>query len=308
MKYVITGATSFLGQELIRTLAQSGAEVYAVCRTADKLRADVRELCTPIELQLSEYAALPEQITNADVFIHLAWDGTGHEGRNNPEVQQRNVTYTKIAMHAAHTMGCHLFVMAGSQAEYGSTFEPQQEDMECKPFSEYGKAKLQVWKECSALAKELGMKYIHLRIFSLFGEYDHPYTLVMSCIDKMKRNVPIDLSACTQNWNFLYAHDAAEMIRRLCDYGLQTEPFAPGIYNIASDDSRPLKEFMERMRELTLTSSVLHYGAMSSSGNVVSLQPDMTKLHAAIGDVKYHSFDSVIESIIKERRNEGINE
>ena len=83
MKYVITGATSFLGQELIRTLAQSGAEVYAVCRTADKLRADVRELCTPIELQLSEYAALPEQITNADVFIHLAWDGTGHEGHGS---------------------------------------------------------------------------------------------------------------------------------------------------------------------------------------------------------------------------------
>lgn len=300
MKYVITGATSFLGQELIRTLAQSGAKVYAVCRTADKLRAEVREQCVPIELQLSEYAALPERIVNADVFIHLAWDGTGHEGRNNPEVQQRNVEYTKSAMHAAHAMGCQLFVMAGSQAEYGSTFEPQQEDMACKPFSEYGKAKLQVWKECSVLAKELGMKYIHLRIFSLFGEYDHPYTLVMSCIDKMKRNAPIDLSACTQNWNFLYAQDAAEMIKRLNNFCMQKENFAPSIYNIASDDSRPLKEFIERMCELMKTKSELHYGAMPSSNIVVSLQPDITKLHAVIGEMKCRSFDSVIESIIKE--------
>lgn len=300
MRYVITGATSFLGQELIRTLAQSVAEVYAVCRTADKLRAEVREQCTPIELQLSEYAALPERIANADVFIHLAWDGTGHEGRNNPEVQQRNVTYAKDAVRSAHAMGCRLFVMTGSQAEYGSTFEPQKEDMPCEPFSEYGKAKLQVWKECAALANELGMKYIHLRIFSLFGEYDHPYTLVMSCIDKMKRNAPIDLSACTQNWNFLYAPDAAEMIMRLSDYGLQKENFEPSIYNIASDDSRPLKEFIERIRELTKTSSELYYGAMPSSNTVVSLQPDMSKLHAAIGDIQQHSFDTVIESIINE--------
>ena len=300
MKFIITGATSFLGQKLIRTLAQSGAEVYAVCRTADKLRAEVRKQCIPIELQLSEYAALPERITNADVFIHLAWDGTGHEGRNYPEVQQCNVTYAKDAMRSAHAMGCQLFVMAGSQAEYGSTSEAQKEDMPCEPFSEYGKAKLQVWKECSVLANELGMKYIHLRIFSLFGEYDHPYTLVMSCIDKMKRNAPIDLSACTQNWNFLYAQDAAELINRLSDYGLQQQNFAQGIYNIASDDSRPLKEFIERMRELTKTSSELHYGAMPSSNTVVSLQPDMTKLHAAIGDIPQHSFDTVIRLIINE--------
>lgn len=300
MKYVITGATSFLGQELIRTLAQSGAEVYAVCRDAGKLRAEVREQCEPIELQLSEYAALSERIVKADVFIHLAWDGTGHEGRNNPEVQQRNVTYAKDALRSAHAMGCKLFVMAGSQAEYGSTFEPQKEDMPCEPFSEYGKAKLKVWKECSTLANELGMKYIHLRIFSLFGEYDHPYTLVMSCLDKMKRNAPIDLSACTQNWNFLYAPDAAEMIKRLCDYGMQTEQFENGIYNIASDDSHPLKLFIERMRALTKTNSKLHYGAIPSSNTVVSLQPNMIKLHATIGDMPYHSFDGVIESIINE--------
>ena len=157
-----------------------------------------------------------------------------------------------------------------------------------------------MWKECSVLANELGMKYIHLRIFSLFGEYDHPYTLVMSCIDKMKQNAPIDLSACTQNWNFLYAQDAAELINRLSDYGLQQQNFAQGIYNIASDDSRPLKEFIERMRELTKTSSELHYGAMPSSNTVVSLQPDMTKLHAAIGNIPQHSFDTVIRLIINE--------
>ena len=306
MKYVITGATSFLGQELIRTLAQSGAEVYAVCRSADKLRAEVREQCAPVELQLSDYAALPERITNADVFIHLAWDGTGHEGRNNPEVQQRNVTYAKEAMRSAHAMGCQLFVMAGSQAEYGSTYKPQKEDMPCEPFSEYGKAKLRVRQACAQLAEQLGMKYMHLRIFSLFGENDHPWTLVMSCVDKMLRHETMDLSDCTQNWNFLYVRDAAEQIVRLSAYALQSDSFRAETYNIVSDDTRPLRDFVERIYALTGSHSELHFGAVQPAHRV-SLQPDTTHLQQAIGEpIAKHQFDEVIRRIIDKYNDKTI--
>ena len=303
MTYIITGATSFLGQEVISTLAQSGAEVYAVCRDAGKLGVAVRERCMPVEMEMSEYGSLDKRIDKADVFIHLAWAGTGHGGRDIVDIQQQNIRFTKEAMVVAQKMGCRLFVMAGSQAEYGATTAPQHEEMDCAPFSEYGKAKLQVQQECSALADELGMKYIHLRIFSLYGEKDHPWTLVMSCVDKMKRNAAIDLSACTQNWNFLYVRDAAEQIRRLCAYAIDKEEFQSEVYNIASEDTRPLREFVERMNELTGSKSELHYGAVVPE-RVVSLQPEVRKTKKAIGFIANANFDEVIERIIDERMKE----
>lgn len=305
MNYLITGATSFLGQEVISTLAQSGAEVYAVCRDAGKLGASVREQCMPVEMEMSEYSSLDKRIDKADVFIHLAWAGTGHGGRDIVDIQLQNIRFTKEAMMAAHQIGCRLFVMAGSQAEYGATTAPQREEMECAPFSEYGKAKLQVQQECSRLADELGLKYMHLRIFSLFGESDHPWTLVMSCVDKMLRNEPIDLSPCTQNWNFLYVVDAAEQIMRLCAYVFDNNEFHCEVFNIASEDTRPLCEFVERMKELTKSKSELHYGAVDPA-HVVSLQPDMSKTKQCIGQLCTYNFEMVIKRIIDNHNDKTI--
>lgn len=298
MKVVITGATGFLGQELIGSLVQTGAEVYAVCRDTGKLRAGLRNRCVPVEIQLSEYAALPELIADADIFIHLAWDGTGHERRNNPTVQQQNVEYSKIAMLSAHRMGCRLFIMAGSQAEYGITSEPQKEEMTCEPFSEYGKAKLQVWRECLDLAEELGMKYIHLRIFSLIGEHDKSWTLMMTGLYKMMHNEPLELSSCEQNWNYLYVKDAASQIMRLCHYADANNTCHSEIFNIASNDSRKLKRYLERMVELTNSQSELRYGAVAS-GPTISLQPDMTKLVHAIGmPIENYTFEEAVAQIV----------
>ena len=155
------------------------------------------------------------------------------------------------------------------------------------------------------MAEELGMKYLHLRIFSLFGETDHPWTLVMSCIDKMLRNEPMDLSPCTQNWNFLYVKDAARQIRALCQHAVETEDYKSEIYQIASEDTRPLKDFVEQMKELTETKSELHYGAVVPA-HLVSLQPNMQKTKAVVGTLAEYDFDTVVKQIIDKNYDKSI--
>ena len=309
MKIVITGAGSFLGVTVCRSFQEAGDEVTAVCRAQSAGLAKIPKGVSVVHASLEENGELVKRIEEreqAKVFIHLAWAGTGHDGRDEADVQEANVRYALEAMRAAHAMGCKLFVMTGSQAEYGSTTLPQQEEMECKPFSEYGKAKLRMWEEGKKLAAELGMKYLHLRIFSLIGEEDHPWTLVMSAVEKMLRDETMALSDCTQNWNFLYARDAAEQIRRLCAYAMEEDAFGQQIYQIASDDTRPLKDFVERIRVLTGSKSDLQYGAVKPS-NRVSLQPDMGKLRKAIGmEIAPTDFDTVIERIIATQNDKTI--
>lgn len=305
MTYIITGATSFLGVELAQALIQQGHQVTAICRPDSHGLRNLPKRVKIIYGQMDEYGTLDTKIAHTDVFVHLAWSGTGHDGRDATQVQQENIAYSLDAMRAASKMGCQLFVMAGSQAEYGSTTLPQQEDMHCEPFSEYGKAKLQMWEEGKQLAEELGMKYLHLRIFSLFGETDHAWTLVMSCVDKMLRNEPMDLSACTQNWNFLYVKDAARQIATLCNYAVETDNYKSEIYQIASEDTRELKDFVERMKELTGTKSELHYGAVVPA-HLVSLQPNMQKTKAVVNPLVAYDFDAVIKRIIAKNYDKSI--
>ncbi len=123
-----------------------------------------------------------------------------------------NIENTHNAMMAAREMGCSLFIESGSQAEYGTVLTTIDEETECKPFSEYGKAKMKAKEQGFAFADLIGMKYMNLRIFNLFGKTDNPWTLVMSSLAKMKFDESIDLSSCGQNLNYLHVEDAAEQI------------------------------------------------------------------------------------------------
>lgn len=297
MKYVITGATSFIGLELINLLLQQNNEVVAVCRPQSKRLADIPTNAIIVKSEMSEYKSLDKKIKNSDIFVNLAWEGTGHGGRDATDIQKDNIKNTIEAFFSASKMGCKVFIEAGSQAEYGTVTTVISEETPCHPFSEYGKAKLEVKKRCYALAEQIGLKYIHLRIFSIFGENDHPWTLVMSAIDKMLRNEPVDLSRCTQYWNFLYVKDAVKRIAKLCEYAISTKEYTHEVYNIASRDTRQLKDFIEQMKSLSQSRSIMHYGAFTPQ-ILVSLNPDVTKLESVTGLKEYTHFDKVIKKII----------
>ena len=305
MKYIITGATSFIGLELMDYLLAQHHHVIAVCRPDSKGLSKIPSEAKVVLAEMSEYGNLHREIDHADVLVNLAWGGTGHDGRNVLDVQKENVANTIAAMFAADKMGCEVFVEAGSQAEYGTVLDKISEKTPCHPFSEYGKAKLEVKERLFELSEQLGIKYIHLRIFSLFGENDHPWTLVMSSVEKMLRNEPIDLSLCTQNWNFLYVKDAVRQIAGLCDYAMRIENFHHEVYNIASDDTRMLKRFVEEMYSLTGSTSVLNYGAVKPA-NIVSLNPDMAKTEQATGFISAHTFKDVINNIIQKYKKQTI--
>ena len=305
MKYVVTGATSFIGLELLDYLLSQQHQVVAVCRPNSQGLSKIPAGVEIVTEEMSDYGNLHREIERADVFVNLAWGGTGHDGRNVQDVQRENVINTIAAMFAADKMGCQVFVEAGSQAEYGTVLECITEETPCHPFSEYGKAKLEVKERLFELSEQLGIKYIHLRIFSLFGENDHPWTLVMSSIDKMLRNEPVDLSPCTQNWNFLYVKDAVKQIIGLCNHAMNSKAFQHEVYNIASDDTRMLKRFVEEMYSLTGSASILNYGAVKPA-NVVSLNPDMTKTESATGFISGYRFNEVINKIIEKYKKKNI--
>lgn len=301
MRFVVTGATSFIGIEIVSCLLANGHDVIAVCRPNSVNISKLPLGVIILQAEMSEYSHL--DLDCADVFIHLAWEGTNHKGRDIADIQKKNITNTANAIHVAKKMGCRLFVGAGSQAEYGITLEKQTENMECYPITEYGKAKLTVKEIGFELSEKLGIKYIHLRIFSVFGENDHPWTLIMSSIDKMLNNEPVILSPCTQNWNFLYVKDAACMIYGLCMKACDNIDFLHEVYNLASKETKVLKEYVERMKLLAKSSSVLKYGDLKVQ-NIVSLQPDMDKTSDDCCFENFHAFDDVIKKIIDKKKHD----
>lgn len=307
--YVITGANSFVGQALTDYLLDEGHIVYCVCRRshiASLDRQSKNAFCHIVCAEMDQISSLFNIIPKADVFIHLAWAGTNHDSRNNHEIQQQNILNSMSTVHVASQLGCQLFVESGSQAEYGYLDCPFDETTPCHPETEYGRAKFEFGNLASRQCEILSMKFIHLRILSVYGETDHPWTLVMTCVSKMLRNEDVLLSSCEQLWNFVYVADAVKQIALLCSYALSELTFKTETYLIASRDTRPLRSFVNEMYHLTNSRSHLLFGTYTPTA-IVSLNPVIKKTEQATGGfISDYTFSQVIEKIINRYNTEQL--
>lgn len=298
MTFFITGASSFIGVELCRYLSDNGHSVIAMSRRENE---HLEEIKTDGHLQMfrADMQSLFDKAKDlkVDVFIHLAWSGTTHEDRNNPSIHEENVRLSLECVKLAKQMGCELYVDAGSQAEYGIVPGVLTEDTPCNPVTAYGKGKLKMYKESCVLAEQLGLKYIHLRILSVYGENDHDNTLIMSALKKLKANEPIELRSGGQKWNYVYVKDAARQIAELSIHVVHDESFKQEVYNIASNDTRKLQDFIIAMKEITGSTSELKFGGYNP-GTDVNLEPDTAKTSVLVRPLTRNIFENIIKKMV----------
>lgn len=281
MNVVVTGATSFIGAETVRQLLAAGHSVTAVVRPAscnlnhlyEKIPEGAEGRLLIVPLDLSGIDRLPRQLPSAEGWIHIGWDGAGSDNRTKRDVQQNNVRLSLKALETAAALGCGRFIFTGSQAEYGIYHQPITEDMVCRPVSEYGKAKVDFANQAKSLCKNRKMEYIHTRIFSVYGPGDHPWSLVQSCLRTWQQGGEMKLGECTQMWNFLYIEDAVSALVHLLTEG------RAGVYNIAGEDTRVLREFIEEMYRLCGSRGSYSYGERPQNAEgPADLIPDIRKI------------------------------
>lgn len=297
MTFFITGASSFVGVEVCRYLTDKGHDVIAMTRRENE---HLNTIAAGGHLQVfrADMQNLVERAMDvqADVFVHLAWAGTSHEERNNPAIHEENVRLSLEYVRLAKRMGCLLYVDAGSQAEYGIVPGVITEETPCNPFSAYGKAKLEMYHKSRQLTQQLGLKYIHLRILSVYGENDHPNTLIMSSLRKLKKNEPIEMRSGGQKWNYVYVKDAARQIAEMTLYAYREDDFKCEVYNIASEDTRKLSEFVEVMKRICNSESELNFGGYDVEKDV-NLNPDVRKTREIVQPLAKWRFEDVIREV-----------
>ncbi|MCR5591662.1 MAG: NAD(P)-dependent oxidoreductase [Lachnospiraceae bacterium] len=284
---VITGATGTIGMALVRKCIESGIET-TVLVNPDSRRLD-RFSAYPVKVikcALSDFASKKAEdiwTVNDDAkeaaMFHLAWSGTFGDARNDRELQERNAAFASDAVRLAYRLGCTVFVGAGSQAEYGRVSAMLSAHTPCRPENEYGRAKLKTSEETRNLCRELGIRHIWPRILSIYGPCDGSGTMVMSLISSLLDGKKPSLTAGEQMWDYLYADDAASALILLADRGKNGH-----IYPIGSGIARPLREYVEIIRDTIDPSLPLGFGEVPyKEGQVMHLLADISELKEDTG-------------------------
>ena len=309
MKVVITGPTGAIGHALIEKCLSNGDEILAVCRKGSKRISSLPQnaLLHVLELSLEEYETFTQSdladLGSFDVFFHFAWNGTTGADRNNTDLQASNVRYALDAVKLASKLGCHTFIGAGSQAEYGRVEGVLTPGTPAFPENGYGIAKLCAGQLTRILCEQVGIKHIWTRILSVYGPYDGEKSMIISSLRKMLNGETVSFTKGEQEWDYLYSEDAAEAMYLLAENGVNGK-----VYIIGGGTARKLKEYINIMKEETGTGSDLKLGDIPySEKQVMYLCADISELKKDVGfEPKTDFKQGIINTIMYLKNSNGV--
>lgn len=280
---IITGPTGAIGTALCSCLRDKGVTVYVLVRPGSARAGHLKGLpgVEVLECDISDLRLLPEMLSGLcfDAFFHLAWVGTTGVNRDDMSLQIKNIQYTLDAVHAAAELGCKVFVGAGSQAEYGRVQNALTPDTPCFPETGYGMAKLCAGEMSRTECERLGISHIWPRILSVYGPYDGEQALLPALIRSLLQGRSLPLTPGGQQWDYLYADDAAEALFRLALQGK-----SGAVYPVGTGQARPLRDYLEILRDAIDPSLPLAFGERPyGEKQVMHLEADISALKRDTG-------------------------
>lgn len=295
---LMTGATSYIAVNLIHKFLQDNCNIFCVVRPNSPNLAKVPKNPNVHLLELDmnhieqlEHMSLPK----IDCLYHFAWEGVRGSDRNNIELQHKNLEQTKKLIDAAVSMDISYIIGIGSQAEYGDQAGKLTEETEPFPTMEYGKIKLEACSYGLDKCKNTNSRFLWGRIFSTYGPGEVAGTLIMTCMDKMLKDEPIDLSPCEHMWNYLYITEVADILHLMFRKKANS-----GIYNIASEDTRYLKDFVDQMKVVLNSKSQLNYGSIPYGNTIPNgIMPCVKKLNSELDWTQKIRFEEGISNLMK---------
>lgn len=242
-KVLVTGATGFIGDYVVKTLISQG---YAVTATSSSLEKAAQKdwfkdvTYIPLDLKLLDGTAnYYEYFNSPDIIIHLAWEGLPnykslfHFEENLP----RHYSFLKNLV----INGATDITVVGTCFEYGMQDGELIETMPALPDNPYGLAKDTLRKQLVELKKFYPFSLKWPRLFYMFGVGQNPKSLFSQLDVAIDRGDAVfNMSGGEQTRDFL---PVSEIANNIVTIALQKQ--IEGIINCGSGIPKTVKDLVE---------------------------------------------------------------
>lgn len=291
-KVVITGADGFVGSYTVKCFLGNDVNVVALDLPDVPKRLERHHLLTYKKCDVFDPEALNDAIADegCDTFIHFAWIGSAGPARMDYNLQMKNALNTVECLKVAKRCGCKRFVCAGSIMEY----EVEAAVHRCgnKPSMAYiyGMGKHIAHSLCMSVAANEGIDLLWPMITNAYGVGELSPRFINSTLRKIILNEPLEFTAATQNYDFVYVEDVAKAFYLVAKNG---KPFCE--YMIGSGDAKPLKQFIRELRDSVAPNVELKFGDLPFTG--VNMPIEVFGIEALKRDCVYSATVSFAEGV-----------
>ncbi len=226
-----------------------------------------------------------------DAIIHAATSAV--TTMSDDEMTSVILDGTKHIAEFAMTTGCPKVLFTSSGAVYGPRTAPANEEDDCRPFTAYGKGKL----EAEKILIESGLEAKIARCFAFVGPHLNRGihfaigNFIQNCLD----GNPIVINGDgTPLRSYLYADDLVEWLFAILERGESGRP-----YNVGSDHAVSIRELAETVRDAMGSKSGIVVKGTPKVGEEPSVYvPSIERTRSELGlEVKVSLEDAILFSL-----------
>lgn len=286
-RVVVTGGAGFIGSEVCRQAAASGADVVAVDNLANGKRANLEGIsgCRLEVVDIRDVPATTTLLRGADFVLHLACLGVRHSIHSPVENHEVNATATLHLLLQAREQGVGRFVYVSSSEVYGTAQSvPQPEDHPTYPMTVYGASKLA--GECYTRAFHRTYDYAAtvVRPFNTYGprchhEGDSGEVIPKFLLRALAGKPMVVFGDGKQTRDFTYVEDTA---RGILEISLSPATIGETV-NIGSSFEISVNALASEVREVTGLKDAAIVHEAERPGDVLRLFADTTKARKLAG-------------------------
>lgn len=302
MKILVTGAGGFVGAAVAGEALRAGHNVVGTVRlgsSAGRLASfGTRLELVRLDLRDTKEVWAMMRAHRPDVIVHVAWSGVSNRARSDRLQITDNIETACQLLEAGAECGVSKFIGMGSQGEYGPLDRKITETDLPLPTTLYGASKLAVHYLTRQLAAQSELSYAWLRIFSTYGPGDNPHWLIPSLINQMLDGQRPQTTLGEQLWDCLYIDDIAS-----ATMAVATITAAEGVFNLGSGQPLPVRDIVEKIRDLASPSMELVFGEIPyRSDQVWHMEADVARLNALTGWTPSTDIDAGLVATVRWHR------
>lgn len=260
---VLTGATGFVGTQILRTLLDRGCTVRVPVRNPSQVRQkylsrEGLEIVETSDLFSEDAEGLEALLRGARTLIHAAWFATPGEYLNSA-MNLACLTGTLNLARAFSLSGGKRFVGLGTCAEYYPSPGLITTATPLEPQNLYAACKMSAYQVLRHFCSSEAISFSWCRIFYLYGEGENGLRLVPYVRRQLEAGQAVMLTRGDQIRDFL---DVAEAGRMIVDVALGDDQ---GAVNICSGKPTTVRQLVEGIADEYGRRDLLRFGAKAEN-------------------------------------------
>ena len=299
-KFFITGATGFIGSNIIRVLVKQGHNVSILTRNK-KLNWRLNDIFQLLDIREgnildTRVEKIIEQV-RPDFIFHLASYGVLSREDNFSTMVDTNIRGTANLINAMKKTPPKLFINGSSSGEYGIKEKAMKETDFLAPINDYGITKAAVTLYCQKEAIRNNLPIINFRLFTPYGYFEESNRLMPSVIRSAIKNEPIRVSDSKSVRDFIFIEDVVDAYLQATKISLPKGE----IFNIGTGKQHTVGEVVKTaLRESKSRSEVL-WGTVQKQARFIEpdkWQADISKIEKIMHwKPKYSLVDGIRKTI-----------